>query len=90
MIKVKRLDKELRIEGHTLPDICSAVSSVTTTIVNCFEELCDKDEYEYTLSSGNCVIKVLKETPITNKLYNILVTELNDLSQDFPDSVEMK
>jgi len=90
MIKIKRLDNELRIEGHTLPDICSAVSSITTTIINCFEELCDEDDYSFTLNSGHCIVKVLKNTPITDKLYNILVTELKDLSDDFPDNVEVK
>ena len=90
MIRVKKLDKELRIEGHTLPDVCSAVSSITTTIANCFHELCNEDEYEYELKSGCFIIKVLKETPITNKLYDILVTELKDLSDDFPDNVEVK
>lgn len=90
MIKVQQLDKELRIEGHTLPDICSAVSSITTTIVNCFKELCDEDDYEFELNSGHCIVKVLKQTPTTNKLYNILVSELQDLSEEFPDNVGIK
>lgn len=89
MIKVTQLDNELRINGHTLPDICASVSSITTTIVNCFEELCDKDDYIFELDSGHCIIKVLKQTPITDKLYNILVTELKDLSTDYPDNVEI-
>ena len=89
MIKIKQLDNELRIDGHTLPDVCASVSSITTTIVNCFEELCEKDEFSFELNSGHCFIKVLKSTPITDKLYNVLVTELKDLSEEFPDNVEI-
>jgi uncharacterized protein YsxB (DUF464 family) len=88
MIKIEKRENELHIVGHTLPDICAAVSSVTTTIINCMIELCDENDYEYEYSSGDCTIKVLKETDNSKKLFSILITELTDMTEDYPDYIK--
>lgn len=87
MIKIKTEKDKIHIEGHTLPDICAAVSSVSTTIINCLIELCDEDDYKYEYSSGDCTIEFEKSSVHAMKFYDILLKELHDISDDYPDCV---
>lgn len=88
-VEIKDEENEIHIIGHTQPDICAAMSSVTTTIVNCLIALCDEDDYEYNYGSGECIIKIKNVTDITDNLFEVLLTEIKDLNEQYPDNVKI-
>lgn len=99
MIKVavkKSHDKiyEIVIKGHADYDdmgkdiVCAAVSSMAITTVNNIIALDDSIRYEE--NSGLLKIRVEKDTEVNNKLLDVLVMMLKELSSQYPKNIEIR
>lgn len=96
MIKVKVKEKnskmeEISITGHAMFDefgkdiVCSSVSSIVITTVNAIEKI-DKDSISYTEKPFS--LKIEKESEITEKLIENMISLLKELEEQYPKNIK--
>lgn len=68
--------------------VCASVSSAVITTVNILLSL-DKDSIVYDTTKG-LAIEVLKNNDITNKIINVLITNLYELEKAYPKNIQIK
>lgn len=96
MITVHITKDEIKVTGHTLPDICASVSSAMYITANNLIDMqllgidkgecsiVDKPDADYML------IKVVKHSVITDVLLNTLKKGLRDIADDSDGNVKIK
>ncbi len=95
MIKIYVNKDEIKVVGHTMPDICAAVSSAMYITANNLldMQLLGIDNGKYTiednLEDDYMLIKIEKHTKITDVLMNTLKNGLQDISEDSGGLVEI-
>jgi len=99
MIKVKYVMKdsileEVSIDGHADYDtlgkdiVCAAVSSVVTTTINDIIAL-SKKSIDYNAKEGKVYIAVKDRDEITQKLLNVMLNTLEELSKEYPQNIKI-
>ena len=85
MIKID-IDKNIIIfNGHSLPDICAAVSSVMYTTMNAILKY-DETSVEYKDENDIVTIKIIKHDKIVDLLIINMIDMLNDIHSDYGDN----
>lgn len=85
MIKIDIDKNKIKFIGHSLPDICAAVSSVMYTSVNAILKY-DKDSIDYKDENDEVIITIIKHDKIIDLLINNMIDMLNDIHSDFGDN----
>ena len=92
MIKISKLNNEIKIGGHALYDdfgkdiVCAAVSSIVITTVNACLAL---DKNSITNNSSNpLVINVLTDNESVLKLIDNMLNMLEELAHDYPKNIK--
>ena len=100
MIKViitkdKDLYQKVEVTGHAMyadygkDIVCSSVSSIVTTTVNGILSF-DKDSLSYKVSENGLIISNIKADNITQTLIKNMISLLKEMSENYPDNVEVK
>lgn len=97
MIKVEykkdKIIKSVKISGHAnFADfgkdiVCSAVSSIVTTTINCIIAL-DKGAIEYE-DNGKYILITNMDNEIADKLLKNMIRMLKELSSDYPKNIKI-
>ncbi len=82
--------KSVSIKGHTVPDVCAAVSSIILTCVNLLEATCTHDQYRFKDDGKELQVMILQSSSITDNIMKVLTEEFITLSEDYPMNVETK
>lgn len=85
MIKIDIDKNKIKFIGHSLPDICAAVSSVMYTSVNAILKY-DKYSIDYKDENDEVIITIIKHDKIIDLLINNMIDMLNDIHSDFGDN----
>ena len=85
MIKIDIDKNKIKFIGHSLPDICAAVSSVMYTSVNAILKY-DKDSIDYKDENDEVIITIIKHDKIIDLLINNMIDMLNDIHSDLGDN----
>ena len=84
MIKID-IDKDIiTFNGHSMPDICAAVSSVMYTSVNAILKY-DENSIDYNDKNDKVIIKIIKHDKIIDMLIINMIDMLNDIHSDYGD-----
>ena len=92
--KKNNIYNEISVKGHAMYDdygkdiVCSAVSSIITTSINCILAL-DKDGLKYKANSGDVVISNIKNDEKIIKLLDVTIKMLTELKNDYPLNIEI-
>lgn len=100
MIKVKVQNNKSKIDnisilGHALYDdygkdiVCSSVSSIVITTVNGISEINDKYLTVEEVKDG-MIIRILNEDKTCDKLIKNMLSLLSELSESYPENIEVK
>ena len=100
MIKVRVLSNKNKINtisilGHALYDdygkdiVCSSVSSIVTTTVNGIYEI-DKEYLNLEEVKDGMIITILNEDKVCDKLIKNMLSLLSELSESYPENIEIK
>ena len=100
MIKVKVQNNKSKIDnisilGHALYDdygkdiVCSSVSSIVITTVHGIAEINDKYLTIEEVKDG-MIIKILNEDKTCDKLIKNMLALLSELSESYPENIEVK
>lgn len=99
MIKVNyvvsnNLIKSVSIKGHAFYDtygkdiVCAAVSSIVTTTINDILALTE-DKIKYDTQDGNVLITVVSDNEVVEKLLNVMLNMLKELTSDYPKNIKI-
>ena len=94
MIKVTVLEDSVEIQGHALPDVCAAVSSVMYTTINILARIDEKcvtfkDYLESEEKEDKVVIKLLKHDHIIDIIYDNMINMFEDIESAHNDNVKL-
>ena len=92
MINITKKGNRVKIEGHTEPTLCAAVSSIMYTCYNILTEYDPrgvelKDSLEIGKDYDNVEIILRRNDPNTIKVWNVMCLEFEKLSKDNPENV---
>lgn len=92
MINITKKGNRVKIEGHTEPTICAAVSSIMYTCYNILIEYDTKgvelkDSLEIGKDYDNVEIILRRIDTHTEKVWNVMCLEFEKLSHDNPENV---
>ena len=95
MINIIKKGSRVKIEGHTEPIICAAVSSIMYTCYNILTEYDPRGvELNDSLENGkdfdNVEIILRRNDKNTAPVWNVMCLEFEKLSQDNPQNVTYK
>ena len=90
MIKISKEKDIIKFNGHSLPNICAAVSSVMYTTVNALIKY-DKDciHYEDNEISDYVIITLKKHDNIIDLLIDNMFTMFNDIAEENESEVNI-
>lgn len=95
MIKVYIKKNEIKVVGHSIPDICAAISSAMYITANNLldMQLLGIDNGKFTIHDNidddYMLIKIEKHSKITDVLMNTLKNGLRDIAEDSNGLVEI-
>ncbi len=95
MIKVLKLEDEIKLTGHSDYDelgkdiVCSAVSSIMITTVNAISKF-NKKAISYKRSNDTSIIKINEKDNITLNLIDNMMELLVELSKKYPKNIIVK
>jgi uncharacterized protein YsxB (DUF464 family) len=95
MIKVLKLEDEIKLTGHSDYDelgkdiVCSAVSSIMITTVNAISKF-NKKAISYERSNDTSIIKINEKDDITLNLIDNMMELLVELSKKYPKNIIVK
>ena len=88
MIKITQIGDNIVFQGHTLPDICAATSSIMYTTVNAmkkYEDMRNRGDmfsYKDNLDADYVEIKIIEHDVFIDLLIENMFDMLNDLKDD--------
>lgn len=91
--KKNKLINEVKISGHALYDtkgkdiVCSAVSSISTTVINCILTL-DENAIEYESDSGFILI-INHDNEMASKLLDTMIKMFEELALSYPKNIKI-
>lgn len=95
MIKVSYTNKKLEISGHANYNkygtdiVCASVSSLINASVNQMHVV-DSDAFTYTDDGNKIIINIIKDNSLINKMLNVLLELLINLSKDYPNNIKVE
>ena len=84
----------VNIKGHAFYDtygkdiVCAAVSSIVTTTINSILALTE-DGIKYDTQDGNVSITVVSDSQVVQKLLNVMLNMLKELTSDYPKNIKI-
>ena len=94
VIKENNFLKEITLKGHANYDdygkdiVCASVSSMLITTVNGILSI-DKDVIDVTENDGFTKIKVIRNTEVSDKLLENLISLLRELEEEYPKNIQI-
>lgn len=85
MIKIEKEKDIIMMTGHSMPDICAAISSIMYTSVNALLKY-DTDCIDYKDENDIINIKILKHDDIIDLLIDNMFDMFNDVYTDYGDN----
>lgn len=92
MINITKKGNRVKIEGHTEPSICAAISTIMYTCYNILTEYDAKgvelkDSLEIGKNCDNVEIILRRKDVNTEKVWNVMCLEFEKVAEDNPQCV---
>lgn len=92
MINITKKGNRVKVEGHTEPTICAAISSIMYTCYNILTEYDAKgvelnDSLEIGKDYDNVEIILRRNDKHTQSIWNVMCLEFKKVAEDNPQSV---
>lgn len=88
MILIRYDDKTVDISGHSLPDICAAVSAIAYTTVNAL--LCyDEDNTLFEDDGNNMSIGITNDNEVMRLLFENMIGMLEQMSGQYKQYIKI-
>lgn len=90
MIKVIMDENSVDITGHSRPDICASMSTLTYAIVSCLDKTCSS-EFTWSDDGKEMKINLLKgHSKVAEDLFSVLISGITDLYKQYGDCVNVE